>query len=525
MNTCAARRLQLYGVLAHSGGTSHRDARVFMFWMDAFLSGENMGRNKSIECLRRVLGILRAEGNLPSDAHERVLYLQCDNKEKTWALLAFAGDLVRGGMFTEVHINMLVVGHTHEDIDQVFSRFSVVLVKNSGRIVDNGNVDSFMEWINRLPVWGARNYGIIPAVCNYWDCAFKPVDMPTTSATFLASNHSKGTDCVRAFVATKRTDGTVVYRYRGFMEKLGSTPSSDLAQCARLNEDFTTWHEFTMSKATAEEAFVPVYLDTSANKFTVNVEGDARWPLVMTHGLRVENLPFVPYLENPAFNKVVVKDGKSTHVSKVEVNITTKFTPILHERDQEWWREWFEYMKTPQHAAARVLQWLQPLIWEGHPVGGNFIDFSPPVAGAAHGRGVRASRGFVRDDEAVRASLLMPSLPDIARVHTPFQPQLPGSGDEMHFQHMLERNTRAQHLEVGRLVVYQWREEGTDVRKLTLGAVVRHSPPVQSWPPSLVCMRSSDGVLTDVSETLRGVTYTVRDAAVHLALPRIQCHA
>ena len=84
-----------------------------------------------------------AKGSLPTDVYQRVLYLQCDNKEKTWTLLAFLGDLVRAGMFTEAHANMLIVGHTHEDIDQFFSRLCIFLARNAGRTSDNGTIDKF----------------------------------------------------------------------------------------------------------------------------------------------------------------------------------------------------------------------------------------------------------------------------------------------------------------------------------------------------------------------------------------------
>ena len=54
-------------VLAHSGGNSHKDANAHMFWMDGFHQGQGtkegksgFGKNKSIECIRRVLDRMRA---------------------------------------------------------------------------------------------------------------------------------------------------------------------------------------------------------------------------------------------------------------------------------------------------------------------------------------------------------------------------------------------------------------------------------------------------------------------------------
>jgi hypothetical protein len=48
--------------------------------------------------------------------------LQLDNtckQNKARFLMAFLGDLVSRGIFREIYVSFLPVGHTHEDIDQV----------------------------------------------------------------------------------------------------------------------------------------------------------------------------------------------------------------------------------------------------------------------------------------------------------------------------------------------------------------------------------------------------------------------
>ena len=66
-----------------------------------------------------------------------VFYLQLDNvnTNKSKDLLAYLSLLVKRGVFKKVKINFLLVGHTHENIDQLFSRFSVRLRKEDALTV------------------------------------------------------------------------------------------------------------------------------------------------------------------------------------------------------------------------------------------------------------------------------------------------------------------------------------------------------------------------------------------------------
>ena len=69
------------------------------------------------------------QGELPP-----VLYLQLDNtsrENKNQVLLAYLNMLVQRKIFKKVKLGFLLVGHTHDQIDQMFSRFSIKLAKKS----------------------------------------------------------------------------------------------------------------------------------------------------------------------------------------------------------------------------------------------------------------------------------------------------------------------------------------------------------------------------------------------------------
>ena len=84
------------------------------------------GVNVTIEVLQRTLRAYEESGKtLPPE-----LYLQLDNtckQNKSRFLMAYLGELVRAGVFREIYVSFLPVGHTHEDVDQVFSRFAMAI--------------------------------------------------------------------------------------------------------------------------------------------------------------------------------------------------------------------------------------------------------------------------------------------------------------------------------------------------------------------------------------------------------------
>ena len=88
-----------------------------------------LGTNSTIEVLHQQLIHEHETSGLPE-----ILFMQLDNTTrqcKSRFMMAWFGYLVHIGLFKEVLVSFLEVGHTHEDIDQMFSRISIYLTGNS----------------------------------------------------------------------------------------------------------------------------------------------------------------------------------------------------------------------------------------------------------------------------------------------------------------------------------------------------------------------------------------------------------
>ena len=91
-----------------------------------------------------------------------MLHLQLDNttkQNKGRALVSYLAYLVFRGTFEQVYLNFLPVGHTHEDIDQFFSRISTFSRYHSFR-----SPEELREGIQR----SFKKYGKRPIVAG-WD--------------------------------------------------------------------------------------------------------------------------------------------------------------------------------------------------------------------------------------------------------------------------------------------------------------------------------------------------------------------
>ena len=112
-------KVHVYGALVHGHETV----------ISTVGDHEKQGHNVTINMLWEVINRrFNAAGELPE-----VLFLQLDNttkQNKGQYLSGFLGMLVDQGIFKKVVLSFLPVGHTHEDIDQLFSRIAIALRKN-----------------------------------------------------------------------------------------------------------------------------------------------------------------------------------------------------------------------------------------------------------------------------------------------------------------------------------------------------------------------------------------------------------
>ncbi|XP_078694222.1 uncharacterized protein LOC144923518 [Branchiostoma floridae x Branchiostoma belcheri] len=125
--TLTPLKLHLTGALVHGQG------RAFVYaWTDKFHMDTNITVNVLIDIL---LDLAKGYdgGHLPN-----TLYLQLDNSAKECKnkyIIAFACWLVHLRIFRKVKLGYLMPGHTHEDVDQLFSRFSTHLQREDAPTV------------------------------------------------------------------------------------------------------------------------------------------------------------------------------------------------------------------------------------------------------------------------------------------------------------------------------------------------------------------------------------------------------
>ena len=104
-------------------------------WFDGHHAHDN---NHVVTSLAKVLGDVRSrKGSLPPIL--RIHADNCGRKNKNKYMFAYCASLVALGYFWEVRLSFLIVGHTHEDIDQRFSIISGVLKRQ--------DIDSLKEML------------------------------------------------------------------------------------------------------------------------------------------------------------------------------------------------------------------------------------------------------------------------------------------------------------------------------------------------------------------------------------------
>ena len=136
------------------------------------------GANNNIEGLRRTLATEFATSHIP-----RTIYVQADNASdnKCWTVLLFFGMLVHHGYTAEVYFSFLLVGHTHEDIDALFSVISRFFRQIPNHAIEGKTPQSFQaEMAAALAERFVAKCDTMESVLN-WDDYLQPHKHPGTS--------------------------------------------------------------------------------------------------------------------------------------------------------------------------------------------------------------------------------------------------------------------------------------------------------------------------------------------------------
>jgi hypothetical protein len=116
LDSCMQLTTHIMGVLDHGGGTPCQ-----LYVSDPSVPSDV---NMVITILLMVISLAASAAPLPP-----TLYVQLDGagENKCRWLLLMLGILVALGVFMKIKLSFLPVGHTHEDIDQLFSRLAAIL--------------------------------------------------------------------------------------------------------------------------------------------------------------------------------------------------------------------------------------------------------------------------------------------------------------------------------------------------------------------------------------------------------------
>lgn len=159
------------GVMVHATPRN----KVYMYTFNDSVAG---GANNNIEGLRRTLAREFATSHIP-----RTIYVQADNASdnKCWTVLLFFGMLVHHGYTAEVYFSFLLVGHTHEDIDALFSVISRFFRQIPNHAIEGKTPQSFQaEMAAALAERFVAECDTMESVLN-WDDYLQPHKHPGTS--------------------------------------------------------------------------------------------------------------------------------------------------------------------------------------------------------------------------------------------------------------------------------------------------------------------------------------------------------
>jgi hypothetical protein len=184
--------VEAVGTICHS-----TDERHYMFYLPVWPKGSNLIITVLFLRLFALLSDAATHGR-----HPPVLWLQLDNtarENKNKWMFAFLSWLVHLGWFLEVVVSFLPCGHTHVDVDQMFSTFAIWRTSN--------NIFNFSDTIRAI----ANAY---PSATSKPSATFLPfvLDWKAYFAPFIQKLQNIAD--VHAFLIRKQPDDTVAMRFK-----------------------------------------------------------------------------------------------------------------------------------------------------------------------------------------------------------------------------------------------------------------------------------------------------------------------
>ena len=252
-------KVKLIGLLEHQ-----LEPRLSLYTMT---EEHKTGANHIIETIHRFLVRKRAEGPLPAK-----FYIQMDNcsrENKNKYLMGYLEMLVATSVFSCVEAGFLPVGHTHEDIDQVFSRTASKLRVTNAITLDDMhqvlrstyNQKAHVERLKRLVNWSG--------LCDDQRCLNK-IDKITQWRYFMFTRDSKqnedshvngdGPRTFRTVCHVKRNcidEWTEMFRNHGHCEQRGVLKTlPDLSRTPALRVECPAGVEKVSKRFWSEESRV-----------------------------------------------------------------------------------------------------------------------------------------------------------------------------------------------------------------------------------------------------------------------------
>ncbi len=126
------------------------------------------GANHVIEAVHRFLSERVNQSTLP-----RTFYIQVDNctkENKNRFLFSYIESLIHWNIFDQVEVSFLPVGHTHEDIDQTFSRTSDRLRCNNAITLRDLHHELKQVYNDQTSVVSMKNVANWSGLCEKESC-------------------------------------------------------------------------------------------------------------------------------------------------------------------------------------------------------------------------------------------------------------------------------------------------------------------------------------------------------------------